>query len=409
MDKTQRLSLKQNNRKIVLDMFRKASVLSVADVSIKTGISKPTIQKVINHFMESGFIIPEGKGSSTDEGGKKPLLYSFNRLYGYVIAIHVGPDFLYSAIIDMKSEILHSDFQQLGDIGIEEVTRMCAEVITNYSEDEKVSAGRLISVTIALPGVVDPATGCLVVTPHFPNWGNNFPFVSELKKLVSLSVPVQCDNINRYQAFAEMKAGKAIGKRNFMIIDAMEEGLGSGIVVNGELKHGAQNFSGEVGHMLLMPISGPKCICGGKGCFEALVSLKRIGALIEEGRKRHKDSLIFGDENKNTLLERLFNAFENEDEFAAVIMDEIAFWFASGINNVVLINDPELIILEGIYNVVGDRFIELVKYHLDRVAYPGIKRSVQIEFSAFGPERGILGAGTYAIWLFFNQPEFYSD
>ncbi|HAK44604.1 MAG TPA: hypothetical protein DCO79_01605 [Spirochaeta sp.] len=409
MDTAPRISLKQSNRKIILNMFRESSVLSVSDVSLKTGISKPTVQKVINHFAETGYILPEGKGNSTDEGGKKPLLYSFNQLLGYVVTIHVGPDFMHSAIIDMKSQILQSDFRKLDDIGIEEVTRMCADVISDYSKSDLVQNSRIISISIALPGIVSASEGVLVYTPHFPGWGNDYPFVGELKKLVSVSAPILCDNINRYQAFAEMKAGKAIGKRNFMIIDAMEEGLGSGIVVNGQLKHGAQNFSGEIGHMLLMPTSGPKCICGGKGCFEALVSLKRINALINEGRKLHDNSLIFTDENNETMLKRLFAAFVQGDEFAIVIMDEIAFWFASGINNVIMINDPELIILEGIYTTVGDSFIELIKFHLERLAYPGIERKVQIVMSDFGNERGILGAGTYAIWSFFNQVEFYSD
>jgi predicted NBD/HSP70 family sugar kinase len=409
MVSSQRVSIKQSNRKVILDMFRDSSVLSVADVSSKTGISKPTVQKVINHFTQSGYILPEGKGVSTDEGGKKPLLYSFNQIFGYSICIHLGPDFLYSAIIDMKSNVLHFEDQHLERIAVQDVIRMCADVIDRFSQNELVSGSPLVSVAIALPGIVNPEDGTLVFTPHFPEWGNDFRFIDELRKYIAISVPVHCDNINRFQAFAEMTIGRAINKKNFLIIDAMEEGLGSGIVVNGQIKHGSQNFSGEIGHMLLMPVAGPQCICGGKGCFEALVSLRRINELIHEGRTRHKESLIFTKENELPLLERLFNAFNNDDEFATVIMDEIAFWFASGINNVIMVNDPELIILEGIYTSVGKSFINLIKYHLERLSYPGIPRMVNLEISTFGRERGIIGAGAYSVWAYFNRPELYSN
>ncbi|MDC7228320.1 MAG: ROK family transcriptional regulator [Spirochaetales bacterium] len=409
MESSNRLSTKQNNRKLILDLFRQSDVLSVADINSSTGISKPTVQKVINHFTESGLILSEGKGASTEEGGKKPLLYSFNREYGFIICIHLGPDFFYSAIADLGAEIIHSEFMQVGSLRVGELLELCAEKINAYAGHDAVLESRLISVSIALPGIVEPESGKLVFLPHFPEIAGNYPFLDELKALMSVDAPVYFDNINRLQAFAEMKIGAAAGKENFMIIDAMEEGLGSGIIVKGELKHGAHNFSGEVGHMVLMPKNGPRCICGGRGCFEALVNLKRINLLVEEGRVQYPDSAVFRNEKHDKLQSRLLEAFKLDDPLAISVLDEIAFWFASGINNAQMINDPELIIMEGIYNPFGESFVGMIKAHLSKMAFPDIERPLDIQFSGFGVERGILGAAAWSVWSFFNQQELYAS
>ncbi len=89
-------------------------------------------------------------------------------------------------------------------------------------------------------------------------------------------VPILIDCVNRYQAIAEREKGIADGARNFIIIDALDEGIGSGIVLHGELLRGSQSISREIGHLTVNPIDGPECICGARGCLEAMVSAKRV-------------------------------------------------------------------------------------------------------------------------------------
>jgi predicted NBD/HSP70 family sugar kinase len=89
-------------------------------------------------------------------------------------------------------------------------------------------------------------------------------------------VPILIDCVNRYQAIAEREKGIADGARNFIIIDALDEGIGSGILLHGELLRGSQSISGEIGHLTVNPTDGSECICGARGCFEAMVSAKRV-------------------------------------------------------------------------------------------------------------------------------------
>ena len=99
-------SLKKANRKVILDLLRKSGELSVAEISGKAKLSKTTVMKIMNYYVEQGFVVISGKGKSTDEGGKKPKLYKFNTKRGYVFACHVFPESLYSVITDLDSAIL---------------------------------------------------------------------------------------------------------------------------------------------------------------------------------------------------------------------------------------------------------------------------------------------------------------
>ena len=188
------------------------------------------------------------------------------------------------------------------------------------------------------------------------------------------------------------------------MIDAMPEGLGGGMVVNGVLKHGAQNISGEIGHMILSP-GGPECICGGRGCFQAMVSLKHISQRAAELAEEFSGSMLL--EAGESLLEAFYSGVKEKDELALKIFNEIVRWFALGLNNILMVNDPAMIVLEGIYNEFGDMFLEQLSRELNNVSVMAIKREVKLKLSNIGQERGVIGAACFAADRFFNRTELY--
>jgi N-acetylglucosamine repressor len=420
MNSGNRVSVKQHNRKVILDLFRKSEILSVSELTEETKISKPTVQKVIDFFEAKGILIHEGKGDSTSDGGKRPNLYKYTPDFGCMISLHVGPDFIYAAIANMKADIIHSHHFDIGKMGIAKVLDELARIVHEFQKHEAIVTAGLVSINVALPGIVDPKKGILVFTPHYANWGNDIRFGDELHKRIDIDVPVYMDCTNRFQAVAEKYKGAAIGCDNFIILDAMGEGVGSGVIVNGTVRHGSQNFSGEVGHMILDPNNGAECICGGKGCFEAMVSLKRIKTLVAEGKQRFPDSLIFSVQNREKeqeqeqekeyyMLSRIFSAAESGDDLALEIFNDICQWFAVGINNIIMVNDPELVVLQGIFNTGGEFFLNCLRKKINKISFPNINRKVEIALSGFGLERGVLGGACYGKQRFFDDPAVYSD
>jgi predicted NBD/HSP70 family sugar kinase len=286
---------------------------------------------------------------------------------------------------------------------------MLKDTTQNFQSMEWSRDKKLINVVIALPGIVDSVNGVSAYSPHYPDWGEKWNFRDDFLKATDLDVPVYLDCVNRYQAFAEKEKGAAIGVDNFLIIDAMDEGVGAGVIINGTIRHGSQNLSGEIGHMIL-DHRGPECICGGKGCFEALVSVKNLHHILSEGNPAHKESLVYREhEDYEVGVNDLFQAACEGDNFAVEVLDRIAYWFAIGLNNVIMVNDPSLIIIQGIYTRAGSQFLKNLKNKIDHMSFPILSRNVELVYSAFGPDRGVLGAGCFGVWSYFQSKELYKQ
>ncbi len=223
-----------------------------------------------------------------------------------------------------------------------------------------------------------------------------------MRKLIDCGAPVFVDNVNRFQALAEGQRGLASGARSFLIVDALIEGLGAGIIREGRIEHGAHDLSGEIGHMILDP-DGYPCICGGRGCFEAMVSSRRLLENVGNGYAAHADSLIFsGSPAGHAGIEDVFKAFKEGDDFAKRIIDDMIRWFAHGLNNVVMVYDPEMIIIQGIYTCLGEYFLRGLRDRLSTLSLPAIRKDVRIEYSSFGPERGIIGGSLFVCQSYFQ-------
>lgn len=400
-------SVKVNNQKRVLDFLRNGEILSIADIAQTVQISKTTVKKIVDYYLEIGIVNEVGKGDSTEEGGKKPSLFQINKEYGSIIAVHLGPDFCFGAVTDLHGDIVNSFFNTLEKKEFKYVLSSLSTIINDLIGlvDEKKT--KILEISLAFPGVVNVDTGVAIFSPHYVDWGTNIPIIDFLKEKISEDLPISIENVNRLQAFAEGVKGKAVGKKNFVIIDAIYEGLGAGIVFNGNLWEGVEYLSGEIGHMVLKPDDGPACICGGKGCFEALVSMNRLNAKLNEYFAEKRESLIFRDYSPDHVnIDSLFEAFLKNDDLAVEIITDIVKWFAIGINNVIMVYDPEMIILQGLYSAAGPQFLDMLKKKIDQMSLPYLNRKVEIVFSDIGRERGVLGAAAYSLYHYFNRHSF---
>jgi predicted NBD/HSP70 family sugar kinase len=399
-------SLKIANMGIVLELLRNSDQLSIAEISGRIGLSKTTVSKIIEHFLEVGLLVSIGKGESTDEGGKRPELFTFNRNYGYVISLHVTPEMLRAAITDLRADITHERLQKLDKrVHVVTVVRHLADMIREFISLKTGGGEKLLGVVVALPGLVDPARGISIYSPHYPAWGRNVPLREMLHGELGsdFTGTIHMDCVNRYQAFAESAKGQAVGMANFMIMDALDEGLGGGIVVSSLVQRGSQYLSGEVGHMILSPDDNTQCICGARGCFEAMVSAKRVLRLVREGYPRNRSSLLFKTgQAEQVTLEQISECAAAGDKFARTLIEDVARWYALALSNIAMVTDPELIVLQGVYTRAGDYFVDRVRARMSELGgLPDVDKRVRLEYSTMGEERGSLGAAAYVICRHF--------
>lgn len=159
---------------------------------------------------------------------------------------------------------------------------------------------------------------------------------------------------------------------------------------------------------MVLQADGPECNCGGRGCFEALVYVKRVVEMLKTGFEGHEDSLIYANgSNQSVTIDDLFDAAEKDDPFAFEILDHIADWFAIGLNNVIMVSDPRKIVIQGVYTRAGSQFLINLKKKIDGLSLLGLQRSVELVYSELGDKRCIIGAACYGVWQFFDQKKLY--
>jgi predicted NBD/HSP70 family sugar kinase len=399
---------KQNNIRRVLTLIRKAETLSVAEISHAVRLSKTTVKKTIDLLAAMNLVLSAGKGESTEEGGKKPELYRFNRNFGFVISVHVSPDSIIAVTTDLAVDITYSEkLTAPDDRGLDSTVGQLADLIRRMIGMKAASGEKLIGIVVALPGLADSSRGVSIYSPHYPAWGRDVPIVQLLRERLgeACTAPIFIDCVNRYQAIAEQEKGVAGGVTNFIIIDALNEGLGAGIITHGELVRGSQSLSGEIGHMTLNPVDGPPCICGNRGCFEAMVSARRLQELIREARERGVGSALFsnGSAPRDVGIETVCDLAAGGDAFCGSLVDDVARWFVVGLGNVIMVNDPELIVIQGLYLRAGARFLDKLRSGIQRIGLPDVNKQVRIEYSTLGDERGAVGGAAFLVADFFSR------
>ncbi|MCX6346950.1 MAG: ROK family transcriptional regulator [Actinobacteria bacterium] len=398
--------LKQINRKHILNMLREYDEISIAELSKKANLSKPTVMKIMKHYIDKGFVVISGKGSSTDEGGKKPNIFKFNANGGYSIGMVITANKLKTIITNLKAEIIKSISVDLDlNEGLESVIEKISDLYHKLLKDSNISSSKLLGLAIGIYGLTDFDNGIVAYAPHYPSWGKNIKMRDRIKKKIADNIPIVLDNISRFHVFAEKTLGSAKNASNIISIVA-GYGLSSGVIIENDIKRGYHKIMGEVGHMVINPSESMLCACGSRGCFEVMVSIARLKKIIADKSRDYPDSVFYNASNNGSLAnlapEEIFKAYNAGDKLASLAMVDIINWLAIGLANIMLIYDPQVIVLHGAYTRAGDHFLKMIRKKVEQISLTSVKKDTKINFSELGDMAGVLGAAAFLINRFFQ-------
>jgi len=359
--------------------------------------------KIMNHYIKKGLVIIAGKGSSTEEGGKKPNIYKFNEDGGYAIGIIISANRLSAVITNLKSRIL--DKISIALETDEEFDSVLKKIIDSYNcliKNTEINRKRITGLAVGAYGITDFAKGKVIFSPHFPSWGKDLMLKEKILEQIHEDIPVMVDNHSRFQVFAEKILGLAKEKNNVVAIQA-GKGLVAGVIIENEIKRGNHYLIGEIGHMIVDPEAREICACGGKGCFEAMVSTNRILKMAREKYKEYPDSIIFNGNTPDEIdIYDVFDASNKGDKLASDLMDDVIDWFGIGISNIILMYDPQIMIIQGIFTKAGKYFLENLREKINEISLFSIKRETEIKYSELGDKAGVLGAASYVLSKYFE-------
>ncbi len=398
--------IKSFNRKQVLNKVRSVESTTVAEISKATGMSRTIISNSLQHFSDVGLVEKTGKGESTNEGGKKPLLYSLVSDYRLFAISHENIDHVYSVIADLNGTILA---ERKGSIDSTITAECFIDIIISQYTDMLGELGyefaNLHSIVIATNCISNINEGLTVLPQHFIHWTDHINFKEQIcsKPEISENTAFYTDNVIRFQTLAEEHSGKAIGYKNAVVLE-VRLGLVAGNVINGEIYRGDNFLAGEIGHMTVDLNDDYLCHCGNYGCLENKISKRR---LLHRGREvvdNYPNSKIADKVRGDTLdAEELFIAADASDELACYLIDEAAKWFALGISNIILNINPEIIIIQGDYEFGSGYFNTKLQECLNKGIIAKMGLTPKIEYSDLGHQRCVIGAAYFLREIFFNE------
>ena len=383
--------IRKINRGLLIEVLREKQLMTSTELAKKTNLSRRTINLIVTSLKEAGIVSENGYGNSTNEGGKRPIIYKFNPDAFYAIGIEVRDYKISIGICNLNGEILFKD-SVLADWqnGYESASLQIVKLVKDIINKSKINFSKFLGIGIGLPGLVNfPDSSIRLLTRH-RGW-ENIQFVKILKE--ELNINVEIENENYVKALGEKWFGIAKKIKNFVTIMTTNEGIGCGVVINNELLRSHNSLLGEVGHI---KINNADKKFNDLLDFEHVLGLKYINDLVLLNRNlksfsKSPLSQIFA-VNSSIKMEDLFSNYNLGDEFANVIIEKLSNYFTLLINIIVCNYDPELIIIHGKYSMLDDKFFEKITGFIKESVFPTLKKKIVIKKSLQTREMAILGA-----------------
>ncbi len=267
-----------------------------------------------------------------------------------------------------------------------ELVHACRYLVTSLPHSAR--AG-LTGAGVCLPGAVDTARGVVPKSPNLPGW-QGLPLGSILKR--NLHLPVRLVNDANAAALGEMLFGAAKGFKNFVYV-TVSTGVGSGIVINGQLLEGAGFVAGEIGHVTLVP-GGDLCKCGKQGCLEAYASGTAVETYVKKQIQTTCYKKLEGFRKDGRLAAReLSTAALHGDRLARDAFKRSGLYLGVGLANVMNTLNPPLIVLGGgVIRSAPPVFWQALRRSIKKEAWPEAFKNFQIKRTGLGTKAGNLGA-----------------
>ncbi len=308
------------------------------------------------------------------------------------IGIDLGGTTLKGALISNTGEIIQ-------ETKFEEVQRpegLFSQIVetTLSLRDHNKAGGSVAGIGVGIPGLVNRKTNRIEVMPNQPAL-SQIDITTELSRETGL--PVILDNDANTAAYGELHVGAARDRREVFFV-TLGQGIGAGLVINGQIYRGAAGFAGEFGHMTIDP-EGIECVCGNIGCLETIASGPNIVRRTRERLYRDRTSSLSRlaiPRDREFTAEDIAHAGREGDEMAQVMMERTGMFLGIALAAVINLLNVEMVVMGGGVMDAGDLILKPTIKETRRRAFPPSFNSCEIVIAKLGATAGIIGAALMA-------------
>ncbi|GGA20191.1 ROK family protein [Paenibacillus physcomitrellae] len=313
----------------------------------------------------------------------------------YTVGIDLGGTNIKTAVFDGNGRIVRERSDQTdAKKGPSYVINKIKHIVRQMLKELEAADTNVACMGLGIPGLLDPKEGLSIFSPNFPGW-ENIHVVNEMSG--EFSFPVYIDNDVRVNLYGEWYFGAGKGFSNIVLI-TLGTGLGSGIVVDGNVLYGATASAGEIGHMNMYR-EGRPCRCGSSGCLGRYVSAVGMVSTFTERLEQGKTSIVqswVGSSHQKITARMISDAYDLADDLAMEVMHETGRILGFGLSNAINLFNPELVIIGGGMAAAGERLLRTVRDTVNQHSLQLSSQACKVVQAQLGEKAGVYGADAYA-------------
>ncbi|MFT8988095.1 MAG: ROK family transcriptional regulator [Bifidobacterium psychraerophilum] len=369
-------SLREANRATLLKTVRNYGAMTQVELAENTGLSTATVSNLVRQLVDEDVV----ETKATIRNGRRATLVALTRRQGIGVGVHIERRHMRVVLMDFAKVVLSERGMPLAlnhrpDSTIERIMVLIKEMVSAIGA----AIDEIVGIGLAVGAPLDYRTHAVAIPGILHGWEGldlTVPFRT------AFNVPVNVDNDANASAFTEMRIGAANGVDNFVYIHA-DDGVGSGIVINGRLLRGITGLAGEIGHIQVDPL-GSICSCGNRGCLNTVVDEDRLVSLL---------SVTHG----NMTLEDLVKMTNDADPGCRRVVSDAALRIGSVAADLCICVDPEIVVLGGTLSTTGDVFLDPFRESLQRLLFPDALTPMQVRSAAHPVFNAAIGGALMSI------------
>jgi predicted NBD/HSP70 family sugar kinase len=326
------------NRRIILDLIRTRQPVSRADLARLSGLQRSTISLITEQLLTEQWITQGALGHLPR--GRKPRFLNLNVERAGIIGVNVRPTNTTIALADLNARfIAHESFSTNADatVFIENLAERLRAFIKLYPQIY------LEGVGVSIPGRIDSISKKIAFAPNL-GW-RDVDLQTPLERATGLLVEIE--NAANACALAEIWFDRRSDGIQDLIAVTVSEGIGTGIISNGQLVRGVNGIAGEFGHVTIDD-SGPLCKCGNRGCWEVFASntaaINHYVRAASSNRARKQDDKP---ENDKPSFDDILYLSEKGDAKAVETIERMGHYLGIGLSMLISGMAPSMIVVIG--------------------------------------------------------------
>lgn len=321
------------------------------------------------------------------------------------VGIDVGGTYIKGGVVNEAGQALSTvSLETEATRGQEHgLNRMC-EAVRQAAAGAGLRLDQVAAIGVATPGTMDIPAGLMLDPPNLKPW-RNVPVRQHIEHTFGL--PTAFQNDANAAALGEAWVGAGRGVRS-MVLFTLGTGVGGGIIIDQQVLQGEHSHGAELGHIKIEMTNPRACGCGARGCLEAYASATAVvqrthEALAGDSTRSSLHALARAD---HELTARdVFDAARAGDALAERVVEDTAFYLAVGAANLMHVIDPDLVVFAGGMVAAGESFLDRIRRHVRRLAFPVPAARVQVRFAQLGGDAGFIGAAGCARQLYLRSHE----